>query len=235
MVTNQLYDLLSNENKTILKPKEFFIADCGVPVLFFQGFSNSLITIMQKVQTKVPGLKRINPVEKWPKVTLGTLRDDRTLSLNDAKALLEVCENLKIPEESVEIKVNKLVVVLFGCRSLELRLHSGKIELRDPRDNTVDAASAETVKELLQRFSSEKLREYWDKYLLKEGERESYYRRYHIESTLIVELPQEDNLNSLIEEFQKQVNCKVPNAYEWFAPQSRHLTLLPLVPVEKEK
>lgn len=211
---------------TSVKPREFFLSWSGVPTLAYQGFSPTLVSIKRELETAIPGLKPENPGSRWPKTTLGALRDGRTLSLGEVRTLREICDQLneRIREDGI-IEIRRLCFVVFQCRSLERRLLTLPVGLA-PRDLPAedDQPSQEErarVEATMAQFT-EPLGRYL-RFVQREGNRESHYRTSHVESTLIVDLARQQPL--YIAEFIDQVEERLPGSYSWFHRDCRHITV----------
>lgn len=222
--------VVESKPRTAVKPREFFIAWSGVPTLAYQGFTKPLLDIKKELEQRIPGIKPENPGSKWPKTTLGALRDDRQLSWEDLKKLREICTKLNEGIENVPITldIDQLEVVIFQCRSLEKRLITYPIKLDDSERYDDDEEEEEHMKndvdKVMEQFSEARLAEYWPD-VSRPGNRESHYRMLHIESTLIYDLPlQRINLLN-IKDFIEEVDKKLPGLYCWFVPESRHMTV----------
>jgi hypothetical protein len=134
--------------------------------------------------------------------------------------------NAKI-DKNKGFEINELCVVLFKSRSLEERLMTYPIILdrNQERDKSKPPqAHIDQVDIVMNAFSLKNLDEYWEKAKIY-GNRESYYRKTHIEATLVFDLPHPDKQPSFIKEFMDAVDEELPDLYCWFLPESRHLTV----------
>jgi hypothetical protein len=210
---------------TSVKPREFFISWSGVPTLAYQGFSPTLVSIKRELETLIPGLKQDNPGSRWPKTTLGALRDGRTLSLGEVRTLREICDELNagIREDGI-IEVRRLSFVVSQCRSLERRLLTLPVALapRDlpAEDDKPSQEELDRVEATMAQFT-EPLERYL-RFVQRDGNRESHYRTPHIESTLIFDLARQQPL--YMAEFIDQVEARLPGRYSWFDRDCRHIT-----------
>ncbi|HUU85166.1 MAG TPA: hypothetical protein VM243_16825 [Phycisphaerae bacterium] len=226
-----LPDIIQHKPPTRMKPREFFIAWCGVATLAYRGFSRVLSEIKQEIQEKIPGIKHENPGSRWPKTTLGALRDDVTLSWDDLDKLRRICDELngEIGEYDKPLDVAKLSIVVFQCRSLEKRLLTFPVPLSGQHKHQDDEPSPEhlaQVQETMACFSRDRLLEYWP-HVQREGNRESHYRTTHIESTLVFDL--KATTMPYVDLFMRKVDAQLPGRYCWFGRESRHLTVRALV------
>jgi hypothetical protein len=226
---NLLPPIVRERPQTWVKPNEFFVAWGGVPTLAYRGFSRVLLDVKARVSAVLPGLKPENPGARWPKTTLGALREGRTLTHADALALRRVCTALECQVAREEpIPVQSLSLVVFACRSLERRLLTFPIPLLTDRSGP-DAAQHQAPEEhqaevhsVMAQFAEERVSEYLPK-LQSPDNRETHYRAHHIEATLVFDLgPQQP---ACIQDFVQAVDEALPGYYSWFEPVSRHMTV----------
>lgn len=213
---------------TRMKPREFFVSWCGVPTLAFTGFSQYLLGLKSALETDVVGLGKENPGAKWPKITLGALRDGRVLSLEEATTLRNICDELQQAVEAEPFTdISELSFVLFASRSLErrlltypVRLHGGASELPDNSDalsehlRFVDATMAQFARANLPQYLKE---------LRLAGNREPHYRDPHAEATLVFDFA--GRHPECVHNFRLTVEKALPSAYRWFDDDSLHLTI----------
>lgn len=220
-------DIVQTKPGTRIRPREFFIARQGVAALAYQGFSHTLLEIKEEIGELVPGLKPENPGSRWPKTTLGALKDDVTLTRRDADELRRICTDLQpeIDGEDTAFELDGLSVVLFSCRSLERRLETCKIEL-DPElpvdDRPPPGHHLSRVEDIMAQFSPDRLPEYLPD-LQRAGNRESDYRGDCIEAALVFDLSKEKP--AYIQRFKTAVEKNLPGRYAWFEPDSYHMTV----------
>lgn len=216
--------------KSIMEVGEFFISWNGVATLAYRGFNPILLNIKREIETNIPGLNPENSGSKWPKTTLGALRDDRTLSWDDALKLRQICDQFKPKLQGIKLEVDSLSIVLFHCRSLERRLSTEVVPLKDPRDTEVSSIDhskknvsdhAKFVVNTMDQFSSARLLEYWPN-LQNKGNRESHYRAPFIEATLVFDIV---SVPDVIGEFRRAVDDKLQDLYCWFKDESLHMTV----------
>ena len=105
--------------RTIVKPQEFFISWSGVPTLAYQGFTKPLLDIKNELERRISGIKPENPGSKWPKTTLGALRDDKQLSLDDLFVLRKICDELNgvVSEKNIVFNINTLQLWSFNAEA----------------------------------------------------------------------------------------------------------------------
>lgn len=214
--------IVQDHGTNIMEMGEFFISWSGVPTLAYRGFNPVLLNIKQKIEANAPGLQPENPGSRWPKTTLGALRDDRTLSWSDVLALRRICDMFKPKFQGAPLKVHELSIVLFHCRSLERRLSTEIVPLADSTDTSVpDTDHADEVARIMDQFASARLVEYWPN-LQKPGNRESHYRAPFIQATLVIDLK---TVPDVIRDFRIAVDQNLPGLYCWFNDDSLHMTV----------
>jgi len=224
---NIIKDIVNRKPPTVVRPREFFIAWQGVPTIAYHGFSNILLQIKKEIKVKIPGLREENPGSLWPKTTLGSLKDDKTLSWEDAFKLRKICTdfNKKMQIDKTSFEINQLSIVSFQCRSLEKRLATNPIDLNgdsSKRDDSIPDYHKELVDQTMKPFEKGRLLDYLED-LKREGNRETDYRKDHIEATLVFDLPKKQP--KYIQDFIDKVNSELPDLYCWFEPESRHMTV----------
>ena len=225
---NIISRIIKTKPCTWVNPREFFISWSGVPTLAYCGFSRPLLAIKQEIEEAVSGIKPENPGSRWPKTTLGALRDGRTLSLEEARILRTICDDLKpkIEAEGGPLQISQLSVVVFQCRSLEQRLLTQPISLQSgnsmPAGHEPPDDHLKVVDATMDQFSGSRLSEYLPS-LQADGNRESHYRATHIESTLVFDLAHQQP--EFIDQFIEAVDRELPGFYCWFTAESRHMTV----------
>jgi hypothetical protein len=220
--------IISAKPKTVVKPREFFIAWQGVPTLAYQGFSPTLLDIKTHIREKIPNLREENHGSLWPKTTLGAMGDGKYLTLEEASKLREICSQLNqhIDPHQHRFEIGSLSIVEFECRSLERRRDTYQVQLEgtpgDNDDPTLEHAAF--VHLTMEQFSADRLPEYLPN-LNREGNRVSHYQEDHVEATLVYDLPKPELQPPFIKQFQDAVDKELPGLYTWFEPKSRHMTV----------
>ncbi|PSC69962.1 plastid ribosomal S6 [Micractinium conductrix] len=74
-----------------LEPEAFFVSWQGVLTLAFRGFTAPLVDLKQRIYAAHPSLPAENPGSKWPKSSLGCLREGQRLTPEQLAALTAVC------------------------------------------------------------------------------------------------------------------------------------------------
>ncbi|KAI9343558.1 hypothetical protein BDR26DRAFT_858320 [Obelidium mucronatum] len=231
-VTGELIDTIQQTKSTKLVPHKFFVAWRGVLTLAFTGFPNELVALKQRIQNEFGSSLPIeNSGSKWPKMTLGCLRDSaKPLTQEQVDQLNALCEqmntNLALLED--DFAVSKISYVVFGCRSLEKVVVQADVELthedssREIELNAVSEEQKEAVEAVLQE-SQEK--EAYLKEIQKEGHREKHYTEDHAEATIAVFLGTNPDVVAVLTQFQTAVDFLLPGYYRWFKHEALHCTL----------
>lgn len=219
-------DIVQAHQKTRVEAGQFFISWNGVPTLAYKGFSPVLLDIKKAIASRVSCLQEENSGSRWPKITLGALCDDRTLCLKDLITLRDICDSLNPALHNCILKINKLDIVLFYCRSFEQRLLTESIPLADPEDTSPPSRDhLDEVSVIMKQFSRDRLQNYLPD-VQKPGHRESHYRNPCIEATLVHDLTM---VPEAIHGFREEVDRKLPGMYCWFDDKSLHMTVRALV------
>jgi hypothetical protein len=222
MLVHALKDLQSFS----LNCDQFFVSYHGVIVLAFDRFPDQVISAKQKIHEECKALKPENSGSKWPKITLGCLKEGKRLSLEQLAILKRItvhfCDLLRL----YRWKIEKLSIVGFQCRSLERLLFRFDVPLLDQSPDYIEGiGNREFVKNVLQEFDLHRIEEYWFN-ASKDGQREMHYRSDHVENTLVAFLDKDqDQLYRVIEEFINLVDKELPGMYVWFDRKSLHLTI----------
>lgn len=222
-------NIIKENSKTILTPRDFFVSWYGVLTLAYSGFTPSLMKIKNGIKINFPDLKSENEGSKWPKTTLGALKDGHKLTYEELVKIWKINQKFKVEKkfESYEVKVEDISVALFGCRSLERIISNYKIELKDPLDKSPPSNEERKLVYIIAlfQFDYDYLKTYWKEKVSKPENRESYYRMKHIESTL-VSFIKDNRLKKLCNEFKGEVEKELGDMkYVWFSDESLHITI----------
>ena len=219
---NILKELIINTKRTEIKCKQFFLSWSGVMTLAYNGFSNVILDLKEQVNRKFPGLSKEFSGSKWPKTTLGALNEGKNLDIEDVIKIKEICNNFDPKILNNKFEIDNLSVVLFYCRSLEKRISTIEIPLKNPQDSSGPRQNhILKVKNTHSQFETKNLQNYLP-LLQKGGKQRNYYRMPYIESTLVHELKE---VPRLIDEFRNEIDQALPGKYFWFSDQSLHITI----------
>lgn len=135
--TEMVNTIVSRHGATSVSAGQFFISWNSVATLAYVGFSRTLTAIKRAIEEGIPGLKPENPGSRWPKTTLGCLREGVELTENQVHKLRKICverssELRSIDECDRSMDIRELTCVTFHCRTLERRLASRVIPLEGP-------------------------------------------------------------------------------------------------------
>ncbi|MBN2533925.1 MAG: hypothetical protein JXB88_13630 [Spirochaetales bacterium] len=221
-VKHIISEIVHPRQKTRVEAGQFFISWNGVPTLAYRGFSPVLLDIKKEITTRLPCLKKENSGSKWPKTTLGALRDERTLSMDDLFTLRDICDSMNPLLQNLTFKIDKLDIVIFYCRSLEQRLLTAPIPLAGQEDTTPPPwEHLDKVSATMKQFARDCLSDYLP-VIQKPGNRESHYRDPFIEATLIYDL---EDIPEAVTKFREKVDQELPGMYCWFDDKSLHMTV----------
>ncbi len=94
-ITDLDYDLeslLSHTSTSYVEPYSFFISWQGVMTLAFAGFPPAIVEMKNRLTALHPALPTESPGSRWPKSSIGCLRDGVTLTLDQFNALNQLCK-----------------------------------------------------------------------------------------------------------------------------------------------
>tara|TARA_B100000809_G_C15077712_1_gene508485 strand:+ start:162 stop:902 length:741 start_codon:yes stop_codon:yes gene_type:complete len=223
----ELRRLIARKPTTALKPKMFFIARSGVPTLAHTGWTPTLTCLKRELEEEMHWLGAEDDGSKWPKTTLGALRDtDPGLTTDELKRLRTICVASSPYLSSTLVPVHRVSLVIYECRSLEKRLKTMRLDLLGTTLRTghdeADEDAMTFVDDVLAPFQADDLDDYLTD--LRSVQRyAAHYRDRHIEPTLIHEL--DANTWPAIDLFIERVEAAFPDRYIWFEPSSRHVTI----------
>ena len=223
-----------------LRPTAFFVAWSGVMTLAWQGFPPVLADLKRRIAETFPALPPEKPGSKWPKTTLGCLKEGARLTPDQLRTLTQLSKKFDIYMDYTQLglsplattnpwfePVDSLSVVLFQCRSLERVLSEHEVRLGgQTRRRDRPAKYEETaVDRVLRESPVENLERYWP-LAARDGGREGHYRDVNFGATLVARLK---SLPYRVEQFRRAVDAALPGMYVWFSDDSLHVTLRGLV------
>lgn len=226
----------------VLHPRSYFVAWGGVLTLAFGGVPEQLGELKGALEEALPGLPKENFGSKWPKASLGCLRDGRTLTRDELGALDRLCTELSkefgCQPPGPELPVDRLELVLFACRSLEKRLTTTTLWLGEDLAWPQRCDTSVTDEVLAERLADG----YWDG-VARAGNREAHYREAAWGATLVAPVgwgvglesgdqnhSREEALGSAalelaVRTLRLKVDELLPGAYVWFSAESLHVTV----------
>lgn len=230
-----LHQALREARPFVLRPRAFFVSWSGVLTLAFSGWPPQAVALKQRLMERLGAAVRPeNPGSRWPKITLGALREGRApLSLDELKVLSSICADLSASEfaqESWELRVESLAQTLFVWPSHErlisrfdVPLEGGALDTSEPSDQAVGY-----VEEVLNEGRN------LEAYLsgVQQPGDISKYRSANLGAALVAFVlgaSGADALPASLEWLQQHVEKALPGAYEWMRPESLHCTLRALV------
>ncbi|KAL6754391.1 hypothetical protein V8C86DRAFT_353040 [Haematococcus lacustris] len=183
-----LDDLILSTSACLLRPSCVFVAWSGVLTLAYTGFPPSLRTLKQNINNNVLSLPRENPGSRWPKTSLGCLRDGTRLTPQQLQRLQAIChaesgrfQNPSSPK-SQAVLVDQLEMVVYECRSLERLLSLACLPLQ-PHLDTAEPPPEEKER-VAATVAEGKAQDYWVQ-ASRDGNRESHYRGNALGVTLV--------------------------------------------------
>lgn len=211
--------------ESALRPRSFFLAWSGVPVLAWTGWSPALAALKSSL-TNAGELPEESPGSLWPKTTLGCLKNGESLTAEEFERVKQAA--IDSSDEAVlqgcGVVVDALDVVVYRCRSLERILTSHTVGLMKNDETKVGPTFEE-------RERVDTVLKQWDEpgypaTAARDGSRETHYRAPHHGATLVAWLPKESTLMMRqIELFRSKVDDAVPGKYVWFDETALHVTL----------
>jgi hypothetical protein len=222
-----LEQLVSRTRACAVQPARFFVAWQGVLTLAFAGFPPQLAQLKRALTTDIVPLAE-NPGSKWPKMTLGCLKEGARLTPAQLDALLRVCNKYSTHlTTAAKLHVTELHIVLFRCRSLERVFSRSALALASPPDTAPpdDAALADVAAVAAE---ADDVSAYWF-HVAKDGQRESHYRGDASGATLVAPLTRECIDLWRLDDFRKAVDAELGPMYRWLADDSLHMTIRALL------
>jgi len=219
-----LASLVASTPACIFEVAEFFVSWQGVLTIAYTGFPDALLELKSHIADLYPGLVKEYPGSKWPKTSIGCLRDNKRLSREDLEKLRNICseENSNLISTTPPVEVKELSLVLFANCCLEQTLMSTEISLTRPvttrKPNSDHCAS---VRAVLDEFRRENLDNYYFN-ASKDGNRSGHYRGLKSGVTLVHFLT---SIPRALARFRERVDNELPNMYDWFADNTLHITV----------
>mmetsp|Transcript_14691 Transcript_14691/g.37746 ORF Transcript_14691/g.37746 Transcript_14691/m.37746 type:complete len:263 (+) Transcript_14691:272-1060(+) len=240
-----LQALIAATPRCLLNPVRFFVSWNGVLTLVYSGFPPALVKLKAAMRGSFEALPTENPGSKWPKTTLGCVKDGKRLTPSELETLNAICAECSAAlglESDTLVEVDVLSMVLYQCRSLERRVSEWRTPLAaaSGRGGVDEAApAAEEVARVADVVKQAEGENYWFA-ASRDGNREAHYRGTYIGATLVHPLQCTHSrdthrhasaaaLPGLLAGFQAKVEAAMPGMYAFFAPESLHVTLQALV------
>lgn len=216
---------------------EFFMSWNSVMTLAYEGFSQTLLDIKETLNSNLK-LKDENPGSKWPKTTLGCMKDGAILNPEQVSCIRTICtkfnKELKaLPKKERVMWVNQLSLVVFQSRTLENLWIDIPINLKgkSASSDVVPTKHRKAVRKTMAQFSPKRLKEYYV-HLAPDGRSiDNYYRHPHVEESLIAKANWSESVNRIVNKFIWEIDSQtgIQGCYAWFRRDSRHLTIRALV------
>lgn len=226
----------------VLRPYRFFVSWQGVLTLVYRGLPPALAKLKQDINEYHEGLPAENPGSKWPKTSLGAVKDGKRLNPQQLETLLHICREesgrFQKPQSPKlqAVLVDKLKVVLYQNRSLERRIVSHVLPLQSTLDlSEVTQEEKKIVDDVVNEADNP---DYWFQ-ASRDGSREAHYRDNVLGVTLIHDLAvcqgsamaegYGSQLPGILESFRQRVDRELPGLYAWFSDASLHVTVRALI------
>ena len=165
---NTIRTIVSHYGPTTVSAGQFFISWNSVATFAYASFSRTLLDIKREIGEAIAGLKPENPGSRWPKTTLGCLREGVELSKNQVHALRRVAttcsaELQRVAEPDRTMDIKELQYVRFECRTLERRQVSLPAPLQaDPaEDDSPPQSHLDDVADTMAQFAASEHEEYY--------------------------------------------------------------------------
>jgi hypothetical protein len=243
-----------------LAPRAFFVSWQGVLTLAYSGFPPQLASLKASLaEAHGEALPKESPGSRWPKTSLGCMRDGRRLTPEELQTLLRACR-----EESaalfgcgggqegggsageaaafLSVTVRDLSVLTYECRSLERVVARQRLPLLGGENGGrcgVDFSppSKEEAERVAAVLAEADDPDYWY-HASRDGGREAHYRGAAPGVTLVHELaggggrPKNEDVHTVlaaVRRFRARVDAELPGVYAWFDERSLHVTVRAII------
>ncbi|KAH7617238.1 hypothetical protein NADE_007024 [Nannochloris sp. 'desiccata'] len=195
---SDLENILENTSTSYVEPYAFFISWQGVLTLAFAGFPPAILDMKQRIAAQHPELPPESSGSKWPKSSLGCLRDGVTLTVGQFETLNTLCKNLSrelfsaysnnttnpspTAAPSLQIAIDTAAIALYECRSLEKTLCQQVIPFGNGHDKTGPTPEEQQRVKLIVCEADDP--EYY-KLVAREGNRRAHYTAPALGATLM--------------------------------------------------
>ncbi|CAM6092942.1 unnamed protein product [Calypogeia fissa] len=223
-ISGILHSLISQAHACRYEFAEYFVAWQGVLTVAFAGIPPSVIKLKKGINSQLAGcLVTENPGSKWPKISLGCLRDGMTLTLDQLRTLRQICsEEMQFLSAIEPVVVDNLSVVLYANCCLEKTITVATTPLAFPVDiSRPIAEETSLVQDVLNEFAMENVKGYHS-FTSKAGNRSAHYRNFRAGATLVHFLKA---VPTVLDRFRARVDSELPGMYDWFRDDSLHITV----------
>ncbi|KNC85654.1 hypothetical protein SARC_02175 [Sphaeroforma arctica JP610] len=231
-MTAELHHLIENTETSALEFRSFFVAWDGVLVAAYNAFTPALQLLKDSINANNEiVLQAENHGSRWPKTTLGAIKDDHPpLSLSELKMLREICITQSAAMDHRPVQVDSLDLVDFESRNLEKvvnKVHFDLSTVNVSASTEVSDASKAVVEQVLSEFFGSTDEEYLPCVKANRNRYSSYSQRQN-GSTLVHLLNME--FAAQMRAFKSAIDLAFPGKYCWFAEDSLHITVRGLDP-----
>lgn len=174
ITTTSLDTIISHCAPCQLTPAYLFISWQGVLTLAYRGLPAPLEALKHDLHEAYPALPAENPGARWPKTTLGCLRDTARLTSVQFGQLKALCQDVQRQLIAVDtVGVQSVDLVVYECRSLERTLSTQTMQLAGTSTQSgVRAEAVAAVDRVIREWDED---DYWF-HASKDGNREAHYR-----------------------------------------------------------
>lgn len=117
--SDSLQTIIEDTPVCSLEPKQFFVAWHGVITLVFNGWPEPIDT-MKEIISKKMQICNENFGSKFPKVTIGVIKDNVEMTKEMLKDVRQLCDkHSKKIDQNQSLKMEKLNIVLYHNRCQE--------------------------------------------------------------------------------------------------------------------
>jgi len=234
--TSVLHEALQDARPFVLRPRAFFASWSGVITLAFSGWPPQAVAVKAKLDKRLgTALRPENFGSRWPKITLGALREGREpLNFEELKVLTDICKDVsqqEFIEGSWHMSVQSLAQTLMVWPSHEWLISRFEVPLEG---GAVDESKPD-----------EEALGYVDSVLLEGEDLEAYlpavqrpgdiskYRSAAVGASLVAfMLPigaGADAVPASLAKLRSRVDEALPGTYDWMQAEALHCTLRALV------
>lgn len=213
-------------NRCAFRGRSVFVAWNGVLTLAYSGWPEGLVHFKASLEMAIPGIQRENPGSKWPKTSLGCIREEsRALCAAEYEKLRRLCEEFENAAKQLRVKAHRLSVVVFASRCCERRMSVKNIDIPGDELDVYSEVSEDSLRLVEDVLKETEAAEYLE-YVNSAGHRAAHY-----DSGSGVTLVQDcgETLQSFVEEFKAKVDELLPGVYRWFDTNALHVTVRGLV------
>ena len=204
-------------------PHQLFVAWHGVITMMFRAFPEPIAALKRDLN-QLGELPDEGPGSRWPKMTIAALGPNCPLQSEELDQLLSITHSFTAKiQNAPPITVDELTVVDYEQQSIESVLERRSIPLLGSCKIAHDLPPLQTEVSELVAQQHPPLNESARQLTLSPGRDASHYRQRERGISLIIEAP--NVYQDLITSLRDAITAALPNRYEWFSAESRHVTI----------